>query len=391
MPKIVAFLLASFFVLSLPPFAAAEFTITNVSPTTVNSADDILHITATVSGLTVSPQYLQAAFTLDGRSNYFGITKNLLDEWYSYKSTPALTDLTNYFYTFQLQAKAWSGTVSAKIDTSDKDFAGPGSYKLKLIRYTGNSSSDSNFVYITVNVSSPSAETTGTGTANNTITTAPTPEINFALPGESRLGEEFKISLELKNFDKQADYYGKIRGAYENDTYNKAQTKNNSAYLWDGDSWGKFPLISTNDDGYWKGEVIGRIDPDKPEATYKIKIRLRQKDGETFYESESKEIKMLPLLVAASDDPPEAEINNNTTVIATNHLTSGKEATATSEILLGDILGTASSPTSLPVGSSEALIASKQTNNLFSPGVFLIALGAIILGISGYFLYNKAK
>ena len=55
-------------------------TINSVSPTTINSLDDVITVSATASGLS-NVQYLQAVFTKEGEttSNYFGFTKNLAD------------------------------------------------------------------------------------------------------------------------------------------------------------------------------------------------------------------------------------------------------------------------------------------------------------------------
>lgn len=129
-------------------------TINSVSSTSINSANDILTIEASASGLS-NTQYLQAAFTKEGEaSNYFGFTKNLAGDWYKYKPSPTSDDLTKYFYSFVPNSGTWSGQLQVKVDLDDSGYKGSGNYLLKLFKPTSSSKSE-NSIKIAVSISKP--------------------------------------------------------------------------------------------------------------------------------------------------------------------------------------------------------------------------------------------
>ncbi len=157
--------------------AFAAISITSVSPTVINSQEDIISLTATASGLSSSTQYLQVVFTKEGEAtNYFGLTNNQQGEWYKYKSSPSLAgDLQVYFYSFTPVGGAWTGTISAKLDTGDNGFKGIGNYIIKLAKYITSSSPtySANQYTVTVNIAIPTPTLTPTPTP--TLTPTPTP------------------------------------------------------------------------------------------------------------------------------------------------------------------------------------------------------------------------
>lgn len=160
-----------FFFSFFPSSAQAAITILDISPSTINSADDIVTITATASALENKTQYLEVALRKTGESNYFGLTKNGGNEWYSYKAAPTQSDLTSYFYAFTPVNGAWSGQLQAKLDITESAFKGAGSYDVKLRKYISSSPTDSNIVTLTVNVTIPP---TPIPTAEPTATPKPT-------------------------------------------------------------------------------------------------------------------------------------------------------------------------------------------------------------------------
>lgn len=168
-----------FLFLLFPQETFAAISITNVSPTVINSQDDVISITANASGLSSSTQYLQIVFTKEGETtNYFGLTQNLLGEWYKYKSGPSLTgDLQVYFYNFTPVGGVWIGTVSAKLDIDDSGYKGTGNYIVKLAKYITSSSPtySTNQYSITSNVSAPTPTPTPTPTSTPTPIPTPTP------------------------------------------------------------------------------------------------------------------------------------------------------------------------------------------------------------------------
>ncbi len=203
--KAIAVLVAFLFLLIFPGTSFAAISITNISPTIVNSADGLISITASASGLSSSTQYLQALFTKDGdATNYFGLTQNLSGEWYRYKSSPSLTsDLQVYFYSFVPVSGAWNGTISAKLDIDDAGFKGPGNYVVKLAKYitTGTPTYSSNTSLLTANITPTPTQTptatsttvpTSSSTTTPTLTKTPTPipvTVTMASSSSNILGE----------------------------------------------------------------------------------------------------------------------------------------------------------------------------------------------------------
>lgn len=158
----------------------AAISITDISSTIINSQDDIISLTATASGLSSSTQYLQVVFTKEGEvTDYLGLTSNQQGEWYKYKSSPSLSeDLQIYFYSFVPVGGAWTGTISAKLDTDDSGFKGQGNYIVKLAKYITSSSPtySTNQYTLTVNITfTPTPTVTPIPTSTPTPTKTPTP------------------------------------------------------------------------------------------------------------------------------------------------------------------------------------------------------------------------
>src|SRR3989344_2214430 len=161
--------------------AYAALNIFNISPSVINSPDDVVTIAASASGLQNSKQYLEVAFTKEGETaSYFGLTKNLSEEWYQYKSSPTTSDLNSYFYSFTPVGGTWSGQLMAKIDISDSGFKGAGNYIVKLNKFiTSSGSFSNNSVTVAVNVTLTPVPPTAISIPQNTSipasTSMPTP------------------------------------------------------------------------------------------------------------------------------------------------------------------------------------------------------------------------
>lgn len=170
-------LIAFLFFLHFSNPALAAISITDISSTIINSQDDAISLTATASGLSSSTQYLQVIFTKEGEAtDYLGLTSNQQGEWYKYKSSPSLSeDLQVYFYSFTPVGGAWTGTISAKLDTDDSGFKGQGNYIVKLAKYITSSSPtySTNQHTLTVNIT-PTPTPTPTSVPTSTPTPTPT-------------------------------------------------------------------------------------------------------------------------------------------------------------------------------------------------------------------------
>jgi hypothetical protein len=175
--KIIFLFLFFFLIFTSPVFAA--FTITDVTPSEINSADDIFIVSASASALQSNPQYLQLALTAVGNpTNLLGITQNNAGSWYFYKSSPTVPDLESTFYSFNHTDGSWVGQIFGKVDTNDDGYRGPGQYNLRLYKYTisGAGNVSSSYVVwatpIIINISLPSP----TPTPTPTLTPTPTPK-----------------------------------------------------------------------------------------------------------------------------------------------------------------------------------------------------------------------
>lgn len=362
----VLFAAIFFFVFPFSVFAA--LIITDVSPTVINSADETITISASASGLSNATQYLQVALTREGTStNYLGLTKNLGGEWYLYKSSPVATDLSGYFYNFTPLGSTWSGQIQAKVDINDDGFLGPGNYILKLIKYISSSGTASNNTFIiTVNIASPSSQA-----QDESEDTSLAPEIGVSLNDNLFLGEEFPIKLTLKNFDSNQDYYLKFRAGVDENSLTKAQTKNGSAFYGDSESWSKFPEVATDGSGKFEGQIMGRINEDKPSGQYYVRIRVHKKDGDTFYDSATKTVQLAIPPVVVTNSP-----------VATKTATAdGTINTSTDEIDL--ILGTASAATVSPIVSTGIPVNQvPKGSSIFPVAIIFVVLGTTLSSLA---------
>lgn len=136
---ITGFFLIFLFLFSSPTFAAISFSISNPQ-----YQGEEITVDVSLSGLTSSSCsgscYLQGALTSTTANKYFGFTKNNSGNWYEYIGSPDTSYIQSTFFSFPFQA-TWSGKLTLKTNSDDPDYNGPGSYNLKVWRYTGKSTS----------------------------------------------------------------------------------------------------------------------------------------------------------------------------------------------------------------------------------------------------------
>ena len=143
MPKriIPSIFLALFLIFAKQASAAISFSISNPQ-----ASGDQITIDVSLSGLTSSscPNgqcYLQAAFTSQNQTKYFGFTQNHLGDWYEYDGSPEKEYIKSTLFAFEPISGNWSGKLTIKANFEDSNYNGPGSYNIKAWRYTGNSNS----------------------------------------------------------------------------------------------------------------------------------------------------------------------------------------------------------------------------------------------------------
>lgn len=100
-----------------------------------------LEITVNASLSASSNYYLQGTLRSQSSSKYFGETQNNKGDWIDYVSSPEKEYISSNFFVTDVKNATWSGQIKLRFKTDDPNYFGPGSYDLKLRRFTGGSSS----------------------------------------------------------------------------------------------------------------------------------------------------------------------------------------------------------------------------------------------------------
>jgi cell division septation protein DedD len=146
--------------------SAKAVTISVSSPSATISAD-IFKVDVAVLGATNATNYLRVDLYKEGTTNYFGETYNGSD-WYSG------SDGKSYFPVQILNSSA-AATLQVQIgNPGSTEYSGPGSYKLKIRRYTSSGSAASNDTQTPIDVQIVYATPIPTPTFTPTPTTVPT-------------------------------------------------------------------------------------------------------------------------------------------------------------------------------------------------------------------------
>jgi hypothetical protein len=145
----------------------------NNYPSTISSLDPF-QVEVAVSGATNATNYLRADLYKEGTTNYFGETYNGSD-WYNGSDG-------KLYFPVQIQNASVSATISVQIgNPTNTDYQGPGTYKLKIRRYTSSGSQSSNDtqtpadLQITYLFSTPTPTPTSSPTPTPTPTSTPVP------------------------------------------------------------------------------------------------------------------------------------------------------------------------------------------------------------------------
>ena len=170
--KLLVLFSVSLFVLSFVPlFKVRAVSISAVDfPGSVK--DESFNVTASISGASLGQNYLRIDLFKEGTGNYFGETFNG-SNWYSGGEGKLFFPVTID------SSKLVLATITARFgNPSSLEYPGPGSYKLKIRRYTssGNQASDNqDAVNIQINFITPSPVPTSTVTPVPTPSASPSP------------------------------------------------------------------------------------------------------------------------------------------------------------------------------------------------------------------------
>lgn len=133
-----------------------------------------LEIAVNASLSATSNYYLQGTLRSQSSSKYFGETQNSKGDYIDYVSSPEKEYIVSNFFVTDVQNATWSGTLKLRFKIDDPNYQGPGTYDLKIRRFTGNSSSsagESNTLTINLAANIP----TPTTSPSHTPTPSPSP------------------------------------------------------------------------------------------------------------------------------------------------------------------------------------------------------------------------
>lgn len=178
---IYSFLVLFLFIFPSRVFAAAP-NITSY-PSSIN-IDTSFKLNVEMTGLSSNTLYrLRIVLASTGTSNYFGSTFNGTD-WYN--GTPSPIDYSK-FLTITTDANGeWQGEITGKVESSDSNYngIGPGTYDLKVGRYTqsGSTATWSNVVQTSLLAPTATPIPSSTPTPIKTPTPTPTPKVPTKTP-----------------------------------------------------------------------------------------------------------------------------------------------------------------------------------------------------------------
>ncbi len=382
----VKVLLAVLFLLMVPAKVFAAFQIENISPTEVTSSDQELTLFVSASNLSSSTQYFQVAITKEGNSNYFGYTQNNSGNWNKYASSPDLSSILS----FTPVGGVWNGEIKARLDAGDSGFSGPGTYQVKLLKYITASGTSSNNFPINVTFQNQVENSPIPTQAQEVVKEEKTnPTVQFSIPGNLKVGEEFEISYLLQNFE-SGSYFVKARIGKDASHLTLGQT-NNGEWLTDTDSWSKFPKTDSG------GKIKVRLSPQVESGDYKIRLSFKKGDDSPIQSTDqTANFKENPNPQSASVKATPTKASTGI-VLAAAKVRDSKESTIEAEIAKHyeniDLLGTKSAkPESRRSKVKKALnlLLSKKTANDFPIGMLVVLLGIGLLCTSGaYIVWRK--
>jgi len=172
----VAFAFIVFLFLIIPRNVQAVSVSITDHPQTITQEPFI--ITAAVENAQTGTNYLRVDIYKEGTQSYFGETYNNSD-WYSG------SDGKQYFPINIQSGQVWSGQVQARVgNPAVSEYSGPGSYEMRIRRYTASGSQGSgdtnNTVSVNIDIPIPTPTPTPTptpesSTSQSSSTSSPTP------------------------------------------------------------------------------------------------------------------------------------------------------------------------------------------------------------------------
>ena len=126
--------------------------------------------------------------------------------------------------------------------------------------------------------------------ASDTSDSSDDPQVTFSVTDtDLKVNKSFDVKVEIKNAEPLRDYYVKVRLGLEESKLTKGRTYFSfyDTWLWDGKSWADFPILYTDSEGVFEGTIKAKVNSGNPAGTYYVEVRIRDKEVEKNYDSES--------------------------------------------------------------------------------------------------------
>ncbi len=253
------------------------------------TAGEGFDVAVTVKNADPSTEYYAKAMigeSTESASLRKGYTYNsILDKWLAWNGA------WSKMPTFETDT---DGDASFTLKSKVKDDASSGTYYyLVRIRKVGTKENlDSDAKTFFVNESSGTSSSSGSSD----------PEITFSVEGgDLKVNKSFDVKIEIKNAKPLHDYYVKIRLGLSESKLTKGRTYDSFYDKWlaDNKSWSKFPILYTDSSGTWDGTISAKVASGNPADTYIIGVRIRDKEMEKNYDSETQTI------TVGAEEPPD--------------------------------------------------------------------------------------
>lgn len=222
--------------------------------------------------------------------------------------------------------------------------------------------------------------------------------------------QEFNVGFSASSLDPDTQYYIKVRVG-TNNSYTKAETKNNGSWFGDTDGWESFPIQTTGASGALVGTVTARVKNTADAGANNLYVRLRKvgsssnvsPDGESTIQvtdaptptptpspvptntntpTPTKTPTNTPIPTKSNTPTPSKKLTTTPTSTEINSTSLGDDNTPTPEIILGAHTVSENQP------EGELIEENKNSLSLgksFIAGGFAL-VGLTFIGLSGYSL-----
>lgn len=372
-----------------PAFAVTV--ITSSIPSTIT--DESFTFNISITGASAGTNYLRVDLYKDttGTPNYFGETYNGTS-WYGGSTG------TQYLPISIVSGQTWNGSIQGRLGTpSITEYTGPGSYKLRVRRYTssGNAASDTQTpADITINyiASTPTPTPTPPPSPSPTPTSSSTSS-GFTIsqvPSQIDSTETFNVSVNLALSNKPNTIFY-LKGAFK-----KKDGTNYFGLTKVGNSWIKNNIkyqdqykITTDGAGNWSGNL--EIRPDILDSGYEgageyiFKAGRYAEDGSLNWSNEAT-IKINSQEVIPEDDSSILGITETQSKQEKPKASNEKEVYSLEKYIK---IATPASRAASSAGIKAEIKGAKQINLISIIGGILVIIGIIPISYAIYKQFRK--